>query len=439
MSIKFPLKNYKEYREGFPEDVIPHRFCIYKITNIINNKFYIGKHSYGLSPFDDYSGGGILLNRAYEKYGVEHFEKEILEYNIRESEINDLEKFYIKKYRDLYPDLCYNIASGGDGGITYVGVNPHKGWKPSKETRERMSKGRMGVEPWNKGIKYPPELCKKIAEAVAKSEKNTHKYTEEYKEKCRQSHINSPNNKGKTHYAYGKIYINNGETQRLICKGDEIPLGWTKGTLPKKNIYSGVKRSPEDLKNIQIGRLLKMSVSGLIQLYNPEETRSWKNLRLKEEYNISDEEINNYVLFSFIKKYFLPKVLKKNMYFLYSDFYRFCRDNNLYTGPIQRFHPWQEQNRSIIEEYIKNVGCSIPGYLKKDISDDLLFEFLRNKNHRILFQEIIDFIEINYGDFIDKNIFEEEKNKIKDLLLKDYAAMWISYKDKNRTINRENL
>lgn len=137
-NIKFPLENYKEYKEGkFPEDIIPERFCIYKITNLINNKFYIGKHYYNDTPFDSYSGCGILISRAYEKYDIDSFEKEILEYNIQKDSINDLEKSYIKKYRELYPDLCYNIASGGDGGIAYIGINPHKGWNPSGKTREK--------------------------------------------------------------------------------------------------------------------------------------------------------------------------------------------------------------------------------------------------------------------------------------------------------------
>ena len=52
-------------------------YLVYKTTNLVNGKIYIGQHqTYDLN--DGYLGSGILLRRAIEKYGEENFKREIL-------------------------------------------------------------------------------------------------------------------------------------------------------------------------------------------------------------------------------------------------------------------------------------------------------------------------------------------------------------------------
>jgi hypothetical protein len=86
---------------------------IYKITNTINSRWYIGKHN-GSDP--NYMGSGKLLKQAYKKYGIENFEKVILETCSTDEELNLKEIEWISKTNALTDPACYNLVEGGTGG-----------------------------------------------------------------------------------------------------------------------------------------------------------------------------------------------------------------------------------------------------------------------------------------------------------------------------------
>ena len=59
------------------KSAIIYKYVLYKTTNLINNKFYVGAHEIKKNP-DTYLGSGLFLQRAIKKYGIKNFKREIL-------------------------------------------------------------------------------------------------------------------------------------------------------------------------------------------------------------------------------------------------------------------------------------------------------------------------------------------------------------------------
>ena len=88
----------------------------YKITNLINNHFYYGIHS--TDNLDDgYMGSGTRLKRAYKKYGIENFQKEIIKFFKSREELAEYELEIVNEELIADPN-CYNISKGGENCCT---------------------------------------------------------------------------------------------------------------------------------------------------------------------------------------------------------------------------------------------------------------------------------------------------------------------------------
>lgn len=139
-------------------DSIYKQFGIYRITNKINGNTYVGKTSVNFGDrWDCHKAqlrGGYHDNRhlqnAWKKYGEENFEFAIIESVTEKEKLNDLEKKYIKQYRDA--GICYNLTDGGDGGFQGKHLSDEAkrkigaknkinmtGKKASEETKAKMS------------------------------------------------------------------------------------------------------------------------------------------------------------------------------------------------------------------------------------------------------------------------------------------------------------
>lgn len=144
---------------------------IYKTTNLINNKIYIGQHI--SASFDlKYFGSGIRIVAALKKYGKENFHCEILEECASMESLNDREFYWINHFQSCNPEIGYNIKLGGNNA-------PH-----SEEIKQKISKG-------NKGKKRSPE----------------------YIEQMRQRQIGNHNNGGCNK---GRVKMHKGSDQKFV-------------------------------------------------------------------------------------------------------------------------------------------------------------------------------------------------------------------------------
>jgi hypothetical protein len=96
------------------------KLFIYKTTNRINGKIYIGLHTtYNID--DGYIGSGKWLKKAIKKYGVENFDREILEECENIEDLLNKEVFWIRKLGATNNKIGYNISKGGE--FTPAGKN----------------------------------------------------------------------------------------------------------------------------------------------------------------------------------------------------------------------------------------------------------------------------------------------------------------------------
>ncbi len=133
---------------------------VYRITNRVNGKVYIGKTVHTLVQrwkwhLADARGNRYQTHfyKALRKYGPEAFTIEILYQAKTKFELSRMETFFIVLHQSYRAENGYNGTLGGDGAA--VGNKCAVG-KRTLEQRQRMSEVAkasflLGREPWNKG------------------------------------------------------------------------------------------------------------------------------------------------------------------------------------------------------------------------------------------------------------------------------------------------
>lgn len=204
---------------------------IYKTTNLINGKIYVGKHHY--DGFDrNYYGSGKYLWNAIHKYGKENFSVEMLDTANSRAELNDKEQYWIRKLNSKDKRVGYNLTYGGDG------MSPMP-----DDVRQAISQTLSGRK-----LSDSPEDVEKRSQA----QRGKHHLTDEQIHALHIARINSgcysrhkpmsQETKKKIGKANGhpkdKFWVTNGEEDKFILKVDlqkYLDRGYVRGQSIRRN------------------------------------------------------------------------------------------------------------------------------------------------------------------------------------------------------------
>lgn len=167
---------------------------IYLWTNNINNKKYIGSHKGTIT--DGYIGSGKLFKKAINKYGLNNFSREILEYVYDENELLIIEQKYLTLYNCAESDEYYNISSNAYGFDSNLGKKASDPNNPNSINNPNHPK--FG------GFRIHKNGLKKAMYKMKQKRKNDVYYKEKMREVGKNNLKNGPNNPNHPSYLKGR-------------------------------------------------------------------------------------------------------------------------------------------------------------------------------------------------------------------------------------------
>lgn len=205
-------------------------YTVYKITNKIDNKIYIGSHQ-TLNLNDGYMGSGKFIKRAIEKYGLNTFEKEILFVFNSKKEMYDKEA-EIVNLQFLSEENTYNLKVGGFGGWDHENLN-------SQKQKEKCIKGNI-KQKWLSENDPNWKGGDNKRKSGSENLKNAHKLGKiKYDTFTGKTHTDDAKNRiglknsehqfGSKNSQFGTLWITNGSENKKIKKIEIMPEGWYKG------------------------------------------------------------------------------------------------------------------------------------------------------------------------------------------------------------------
>lgn len=204
---------------------------VYQITNLINGKIYVGKHSTN-DLNDGYMGSGKLLNLAINKHGVENFRKHIIKMCETSEEAFEFERHVVNE-QFVTNKNTYNLTMGGSSN--WFHINSDIAFRKEKNRRAAIT---MNSKTW-----ADEDFRKRTSERM----KNLHFEGQLSAPKCdwtgrrhndltkaKIGKANSVHQSGTSNSQYGTVWVSNYDLKKSVrIKCEELShyldLGWSKG------------------------------------------------------------------------------------------------------------------------------------------------------------------------------------------------------------------
>lgn len=220
-------------------------YTVYKITNAVNGKIYIGVHKTD-DLNDDYMGSGKLVKLAQEKYGIENFRREYLQIFDNTEDMFNMESELVNE-EFISRNDTYNLALGGNGGWDHINSDDGLRARLANESFQRgcaagaVAGNAAYLKRFNEDVDFRNAVCdhlKRISKLAPEKLRSIYKSGEwTFSNKTHSTETKAKIGEkaklrtGDKNSQFGTTWIMNPESgeSKKITKDALIPDGWVKG------------------------------------------------------------------------------------------------------------------------------------------------------------------------------------------------------------------
>lgn len=244
-------------------------FTVYKITNNVNGKIYIGMHQTD-TLVNNYMGSGTYLNNAKKKHGVWNFSKEYLYFLNSYEEMCSKEREIVNE-EFLKRNDVYNLALGGYGGLYHInkggknlyGLNGTSGYGLENLLPFSIIKDRMiATNRWEKHLQKLSELAKAQYANGRIGSFSGKLHTIETIDKMKRVHMINRHQQGTKNSQFNTKWISNTalKISKKVDKDVEMENGWIDGRIINwDKFFNKVKDKPIKEEKIKVDKLVKIN------------------------------------------------------------------------------------------------------------------------------------------------------------------------------------